>query len=292
NVRHPWVRGRWLGRETPVWVPALFVFLSLMLWPEHLFCQGTSNGLAAATDPEEAALRATLELVERDAFMAAWLTASPGRRIVIDDDPLLAGLLASLETLGPAIELYVLPTSACGTTVLCLALGDGDQYPGVTIGLGADLDPRSALLQAMLELAQTGPHLQRMMRSQRLPVPEGPGSVRDMLHHASYYFPAARAAAFERLRGGGPPIALRALAAGAPERSLASCSAALDAAGVRVALVDVTSPDVATGPFRVVRAVSPDLQPISYGYGIERLPVERVRARGLAAEIPPIHPIW
>jgi hypothetical protein len=30
-------------------------------------------------------------------------------------------------------------------------------------------------------------------------------------------------------------------------------------------LVYVTAPDVATGPFRVARALSPDLQPLSYG---------------------------
>jgi hypothetical protein len=59
-----------------------------------------------------------------------------------------------------------------------------------------------------------------------------------------------------------------------------------------VALIDVTSADVATGPFSVVRAVSPDLQPISYGYGLESRPVGRIRAIGLAAEIPPIQPIW
>jgi hypothetical protein len=59
-----------------------------------------------------------------------------------------------------------------------------------------------------------------------------------------------------------------------------------------VALVDVTSPDVATGPFRVVRAVSPDLQGISYGYGLDRAVVERVRRRGIVKDIPEIHPIW
>ncbi len=284
--------GRWLGDDTPVWVPAIFAFQSLTLWRQHLICQGTSNGLAAATDLEEAALRATLELVERDAFMTAWLTASPGRRVELDDDPLLRRVLDGIEGLGAAVELYVLPTSACGTVVLCLAFGGGDRYPGVTLGLGADLDPRSALRQAILELGQTGPHLRRMMRSSGLPVPEAAGGVREMLHHASYYFPAERAAAFDFLRGGEPPIALRELAEAAPTRSLASCAAALEASGIRVALVDVTSPDVATGPFRVVRAVSPELQPISYGYGLDRRPVERVRARGLASQIPEIHPIW
>lgn len=294
TVRHPWVLGRWLGSDTPVWVPAVFVFLSLTLWPEHLIGQGTSNGLATSTDVRDAALRATLELVERDALLACWLTGCPARRVTIDDtlDPRLLRVLRGVEALGPTVEIYVLPTSAVGTTALGLALGDGTRWPGVTIGLGADLDPRLAVHQAILELGQTGPFLRRMMRSGALPVPDAPGQVKDMLHHAAYYFPAERAAAFERLRGRETPVALGDLADRASERSLASCASALHAAGIRVALVDVTAPDVATGPFRVVRAISPDLQPIWYGYGLDRRPVERIRARGLAAEIPEISPIW
>jgi ribosomal protein S12 methylthiotransferase accessory factor len=294
NVRHPWVLGRWLGSEAPVWVPAVFAFLSLTLRPEHQICQGTSNGLAASMDPEDAALRATLELIERDAFMAAWLTGRPGRRVELDGalDPQLARVLAGVEALGAEVELLVLPDSACGTAALCLAFGDGDRYPGVTIGLGADLDPLAAVRQAILELAQTGPHLRRLMRARALPVPEHPGDVREMIQHAVYYFPRERAAAFDRLRHGATPVALRELAPGNRQRSLASCAAALAAANIRVALVDVTSPDVATGPFRVIRAISPDLQAISYGHGLDHPPVERIRIRGSASPAPPIHPLW
>ena len=110
-----------------------------------------------------------------------------------------------------------------------------------------------------------------------------------MIHHAAYYFPVERAIVFDRLRNSEAPIALLDLAQGGPVRSLERCA---EAASVRVALVDVTSPDVATGPFHVVRAVSPDLQAISYGYGFERPPVKRIQARGLASQIPPICPIW
>lgn len=293
-IRHPWVLGKWLGNGTPVWVPAVFAFLSLTISPEHLICQGTSNGLAASTNEDEAGLRATLELVERDAFMAAWLTAARGRRVELDDtlDPLLRCVLDGVEALGAKVEVYVLPTSVCGTTVLCLGLGDGEQYPGATIGLGADLDSRLALRQAILELGQTGPYLRRMMRSNMLPVPDGPGSVREMLQHASYYFPRERASAFNRLRSVDAPLALRDFDEDAPQRSLVKCASELDAAGVRVALVNVTSADVATGPFCVVRAVSADLQTLSYGYGLERGPVERIRTLKLASETPAIHPIW
>jgi ribosomal protein S12 methylthiotransferase accessory factor len=293
TVRHPWVLGRWLGSDRPVRVPAVFVFLSLTVRLEHQICQGNSNGLAAATDLEEAALRATLELVERDALMAAWLTGCPGQQVRLDGalDPQLRQVLDGIEALGAGVEFYVLP-SACGTVALGLALGNGRQYPGVTIGLGADLDPLSAIRQAILELAQTGPYLRRMMRSGTLTAPDKPHQVREMLDHAAFYFPVERATAFDRLRSSQAPIALGDLVQGAPNRSLENCASRLGAAGVRVALTDVTSPDVATGPFRVVRAVSPDLQNISYGYGFDRPPVERIRARGLASEIPAIHPIW
>jgi ribosomal protein S12 methylthiotransferase accessory factor len=295
GVRHPWVRGTWLDTGAPVWVPAVLAYLSLDLVPEQQICQGTSNGLAAGGDAGDAALRAILELVERDAFMAAWMIGGGGGRpIDLDDslDPALAAVVAGVAALGARVELVELSTAACGTVVLALALGDGERYPGATIGLGADLDPRAAVRQAILELAQTGPHLCRLMRTRALPIPERPSDVRDMIQHAVYYFPAVRAAALDRVRGVGPAVALRDLAAPDAPRSLATCAGALAAAGIRIALVDVTSPDVATGPFRVVRAISPQLQPISYGHGLDHPPVERLRASGAAGSSLPIHPLW
>jgi hypothetical protein len=41
-----------------------------------------------------------------------------------------------------------------------------------------------------------------------------------------------------------------------------------------------------------MRAVSLDLQPIWYGHGMERTPLERVRKMTIASNIPPINPIW
>ena len=277
-----------MNNDKPVWLPALFVFLSIELHREELIAQGTSNGLAASTDKDDAALRAILELVERDAFMSTWLTASPTQRLQLDDtlDPLLLTVLEGIEVLGATVEVYRLPASVIGTTILCLALGDGDQYPGVTFGLGCDLDPRAALRQAVLELGQTGPYLRCMMRSGYLKPAEDPSGVKEMLDHAAYYFPKERATTFDRLRSH-ETVNLRDLKSVA-KRSLKDCAAALDEAGVRIALVDVTSADVATGPFSVMRAVSPDLQPIWYGYGLDRIH----NKLKIASDVPPINPIW
>ncbi len=294
EVLHPWVRGAWLSGGTgEVWVPALFAFLTLTLEPQHLICQGSSNGLAASTDWEDAALRAVLELIERDAMMSAWLTGEGGPRLELDAslDPAYRELVEGIEALEAAVELYLLP-SAGGSTVLSLALGDGASWPGANVALAADLNPAAAVRKSLLELGQTGPYLRELLLTKRLEPPAKEADVRTMLDHAAYYFPAERAAAFAALRSAERTLTYAALAGWEGERSLDACAAALEQAELRVALVDVTAPDVATGPFWVARAVSPDLQPLSYGYGLERMPVKRICSRSEVADAPAIHPIW
>ncbi|WP_372504138.1 YcaO-like family protein [Actinokineospora diospyrosa] len=291
RIDHPWVRGTWLGTDKPVWVPAVFSYLSMGLLQEHLICQGTSNGLAASTDADGAAVCATLELIERDAMMSAWLTGAKGRYVELDDtlDIEVTDVIEALRAAGPAVEVYVLPTSAYGTTAVALAVGDGRRWPAIAVGLGADRSPRAAIRAAVLELAQTAPHLAALVRDGHRP-PRHAGEVREMLDHAAYYFPTSRMEAFDRLRCGGTSH-LADLPEPAFDTSVTDLAGHLGSAGIRVAVVDVTSADVATSPFRVVRAVSPDLQPISYGHGVDRVPVARLRHRGTPIRRL-VHPIW
>lgn len=293
SLAHPWVRGRSLRTGQPIWVHAAFVHLSLELRRHQLIVQGSSNGLAASNSIDDAARRAILELIERDAFMCTWLTGTPGRRVILDDslDPQLQAVVAGIERLGAVLELYLLDTSAIGATALCLSLGDGREWPGVTLALGADLNPQAAIQSAILEMGQTGPHLRRLLRNKTWPVPPDQSSVRDMLDHAAYFFPPERRHLFDVLRHGGQPVALRDLEVPATASDLSPCRIAAGAAGLEIAIVDVTSPDVRTGPFRVARAVSPDLQGISYGFGFGRLPVSRI-ADGGVLRTGAVHPVW
>ncbi len=217
-----------------------------------------------------------------------WIHVGPDSSL----EPAFRTIVEQIEALGAAVELYLLPSSVCGATALCLALGDGAEWPGADVALAADLDPAAAVRKSLLELGQTGPYLRELLISERVDPPERETDVRTMLDHATYYFLRARAGAFGFLRAAGDAVSFQALAAWEGERSLDACASALERVGIRVALVDVTAADVATGPFRVVRAVSPDLQPISHGYGCDRVPVERIRARADTADAPAIHPIW
>jgi hypothetical protein len=115
--------------------------------------------------------------------------------------------------------------------------------------------------------------------------------AKEMLDHAVYYFPRERASAFDYLRDDSSACSLADLPQGL-DRSIPACLHTLTRSGLRVALVDATSGDIAMSPFRVMRALSPDLQPISFGYGLDRLSVPYLAALDPVASEDEIAPIW
>ena len=288
--RIAWTRGWWLDTGQPVWVPALLAYHRFSARAEEVFCQVTSNGLAAGADLSSAVTSAVLELVERDAFMLTWLTQRPGRRLSIDGslDPEDHEIVRQLRECGAVVELFLLDAGLGIPVVACVGLGDGRRWPGVTVGLGADLNPRTAVRKAIFELGQTGPYICRLMTTGKHRIPSTPDEVRGIMDHALYYTPASRARAIEFLRNGGAePLALSELVEPL-EKSLRAAVFPLNAAGVRIAVVDVTAPDVAHSPFRVVRALATGLQPIDFGFTLRRSTNPRLK-RMLACGLNP-HP--
>ncbi len=85
------------------------------------------------------------------------------------------------------------------------------------------------------------------------------------------------ASAFDFMRATKEAVALEQIE-GQREPLVAGCVPLLEKAGVRVALVDVTSPDVALSPFRVARAIGTDMQPIHFGHRLQRLGNPRLKA--------------
>jgi ribosomal protein S12 methylthiotransferase accessory factor len=282
-----WVLGRWLDTRAPVYVPALPVFFDYPAPCEEAFCQVTSNGLAAGASLNDAALRAAMELIERDAFMMTWLSRLPGRRLHLDEsvDPSTREVARQLAERGARLELYLLEAGVAVPTVMAVGFGDGQRWPGATVALAAHLSPRVAIDKAVAEQGHVGPYLCRMMIDAQRPVPERPEDVCSLDEHALYYFPPSRASAFAFLDKG-PGV--RAAELEEPASLTTSLVVErLRAAGLRVAIVDVTSADLAKTPFRVVRAVGPGFVQIHFGHRLAPLGHPRVLA-SLAAR--PINP--
>lgn len=69
--------------QSPVWVPQECINLGSSL--STIQRPSLSSGLAAHTCPHLAMLRATQELIERDAFSQTWIYSLPGRELVVPE---------------------------------------------------------------------------------------------------------------------------------------------------------------------------------------------------------------
>jgi ribosomal protein S12 methylthiotransferase accessory factor len=286
-----WVLGSWLDTGAPVYVPALPTYYNYPGSPGGSFCQVTSNGLAAGATRADAALRAAVELIERDAFMISWLARLPGRRIALDDsiDAGTREVARQIEERGARLELYLLDVGLSVPTILAVALGDGRRWPGATVAMAAHLSPRAAIRKAVLEQGHVGPYLRRLMIEAREIIPERPEDIRTLKDHALYYFPPHRASAFAFLDAG---TATPADSLEEPEDlSLGALVARLRAAGRRVAIVDVTSPDLVSSPFRIARALGPGFQQIHFGHALGQLGNPRLLAMAPRGINPDPHPM-
>lgn len=288
-----WVRGRWLDTHMAVWVPALLAYLDYDANPRELFCQATSNGLAAGAGFEDAAFRAVLELVERDACMITWLAQRPARRLLLDDtvEEVVHETIRRRRRSGIDVQLFLVDVGLSIPTVVCLGLGDGKRWPAVTMDAAAHVSIRTAIRKAVVGGVLTASYVRKLSRGRA--IPRRPKDVRTPGDHALYYAPASRARVLDFIRyGNEPAIRLSDLPEADPrEISLGSCIKRLAANGVRVAAVDVTSADIATGPFRVVRTLAPGMQPVDFGFAFRRLPCPRLKAMLTGKPNPHPHPL-
>jgi hypothetical protein len=99
------------------------------------------------------------------------------------------------------------------------------------------------------------------------------------LDHALYFIPKPRQVALEAFRAeAGKPLPLANLRPRYQQAAtLERCVASLANAGIRVAAADVTSPDIALAPVRVVRALGKYMQPIHFGSRYHRLKEPKTR---------------
>ena len=120
-------------------------------------------------------------------------------------------------------------------------------------------------------------------------IPERPEDVRTLVDHALYYIPPSRAGAFAFLAEGGEVNAGELEEP--PAISPGVLVSRLRAAGLRVAVADLTSPDLAATPFRVARALGPDFQQIHFGHELGRLGNPRLLTMASRGINPDPHPL-
>jgi ribosomal protein S12 methylthiotransferase accessory factor len=255
----PWLTEAFdLGTNEPVWVPAALVALT----DEH-GALATSSGLAADPLVSRALLRATQELVERDAYVTTWLHQLGGRDVPVPE------LGADVAALGGEVRAFDCTQDfsphpvALVTGTLPLA-----GAPRHSLGVACRATWAAAVERAYLEMLQGTVFVGHRLAASPDLVGLAPQAVTGFDEHAVYYAAnPARWPDVPLLRHATPaPAPVSGGDEDDPAGELERLAVTLGRAGVRLLYRDLTSVDGHQIGLRVVRVLSPDLAALHHDH--------------------------
>ncbi|GAA2094614.1 hypothetical protein GCM10009801_62830 [Streptomyces albiaxialis] len=280
----PWVRGHSLRDEQPVLVPEQMVQYGPVS-EGPVFVAGTSNGCASGSSAEEAALHGLLEVVERDAFLAAWLGRAALPEIALEScrSPALHRLAARVGRGGHRLRLFDNRIDLPLPVVTAVATRrDPEGLGALCLSSAAHLDPERAAESAVREVASAlsgfAARTERSLDRLRLLAADF-GRVAELADHAALYgLPEmARHAGFLLGPDRARPVdeLYRGWSARRPRNAdlsddLRHCRDLLTARGFDTVVVDQTGPEQAALGLRTVRVLVPGLLPIDFGAARQR----------------------
>ncbi|MEV4738730.1 YcaO-like family protein [Streptomyces sp. NPDC049555] len=243
----------------------------------------SSNGCALGASPDEAAVHALLEVVERDAFLHTWWSGRPVPRIDWRSvtDPTTRELRALIRRAGYEIHLCAVTQDIALPVVWALAINTSSRDKYSLTAAAAHPDPVSAVRAAVTELAPivlgdlTAPDRQRA-----LALREDPWQVTDLDDHVRWYSVPEAAPAFEPFLSGPLGTLDEAFPAAhrlpRRRRPLAEVredlTARLAAAGLgEVLVLDQTGPEHRAAGLHAARVLVPGAIPLTFGYAHQRV---------------------
>jgi len=272
NVRYRWVEGIDVQTGRSVAVAADHVYYidglrRLGTSSVAPLTAATSSGVAAHDTREAALENALFELIERDAFMRAWLERRPPPEIARESLPGdIRSRLAALEAAGVQVWARALDTMY-GIGIFVAGQCSDRHFTRVASGIGCDA--HRAFDHALMELEAAV----AASFACETPAPLQPKDVISSQDHARLY---AQPRYFRRadwfIAAQGATSNFNDLAR--RRFNHASVGDAMLAAGRRVIAVDLQFPNASeTNPRApyVVRALMPGCVPLTFGHGLEPL---------------------
>lgn len=267
-----WTCGIDVATGEPLWIPAQLAIVGYLPPRPDLeprIVPGITTGTAAHTKPPLALRSALYELVQGHVTTGHWYSGRVAPEIVMDErTPALARIVRqTLPRNRARLRFHHLGGQEFGLHVVAGVMESTleGEVPAAVVGNGADGDLEAAMYKAFIECSAM-PHMAIVSFAQEERRAEGcrTESVGEGIDNLDdnvflYSLPENRKVLDEKFT---PDV--RVPAALLPDFSgsdVASVTRAILAAGARLTLLDMTSPEIADLGFHVFRFYTPDLLP-------------------------------
>jgi ribosomal protein S12 methylthiotransferase accessory factor len=272
-----WIEAYSLTRRVEILVPAFAVFIPYRRnGEEPPLAQLISTGLACGNTLEEAVLAGTCEVIERDAVMSMWLSRSSRPKLDCHAST-SAVLQETLRRFGETryeLHLMDLTTDTKIPAIAAVAVDRSGKGPAAVVASKASLDPNHAVVGALDELAQCLAWVRSLSRRtsrESLPDLDQLSSIEDhvmwatrldRLGHIEFMFSSSETRLITEIPNHVTDDVLH---------DIQNCVAMLAERGLDVLVVEITPPDIREVGLHVVRVIIPEMQPLFFGSGLERV---------------------
>lgn len=252
KVSFDWVKLWSLSRGEWVQLPGAAVANSY----KCPFMRHNPNGSAAGRSLTEAAVHATLELVERDAIALWWYNyaARPAMPLSHACTDLVRAMNREYARIGRRFWVLDVTTDLGIPVAAAISVGIGETVEELVMGFGAHFDPAVAMNRALTEMNQLQKKLVEVVPRDDRPRDQGGGADRLPPH----IWPMGEASA-------GPSTAPREIASASPRKQIDWLLVNFGKHDLEMIVGDLTLPDVALPVARVVvpglRAAYPQFGP-------------------------------
>lgn len=269
-----WIKAPMLTEDGAMWVPGQLLILGYRQKPdaaEKWLLSAVTTGTAAHTTPQMALRNAILELIQIDAAMGHWYSAAQAQRIILDDRVCaVSNLIARhFDAQDVQPEFYWLPCPGMDVkTIACLFRGQPGQIPSTALGLGCDMGLPQAMYKALLEAVGVVNMAKIVLLHETLDdqgngrLKLDPQHIYDLDLNVAYYALPENRPLIERKFSHGLTIPAAELPPDGPQDTKAALSDLVErSADLKLDWVylDLTTEDVRSLGFSVIRAWSPDL---------------------------------
>jgi ribosomal protein S12 methylthiotransferase accessory factor len=238
--------------------------------------QSISTGLACHRSPEEAAVSAICEVIERDAFTITWQARLDVPRIRTETlSDRSRDLVERFERTGSAVVLFNLAMDHGVPTILSVLRAWNAGEPALVFAASTDPDPEKAARKSLEELAHTR-RLAQQLTADLPPLAAAPDyeNVVNQDCHVRLYCDQANVPLADFLFASDERVDFHGignLATGDPGRDLEILVGKVRAVNHRVLLADLTTEDVESLGLAVVRALIPGFHPLFMRHSLRAL---------------------
>ncbi|MFV8906622.1 YcaO-like family protein [Serratia fonticola] len=259
-----WIRGYSAIAKRPLWVPLVMSHIIYDQAIDEMFWLPITTGVAAHTDPYQAAVNAICELIERDAIALTWLAKLPLSRIEFDTVP-PASTAAEFRMLQrmPLQQYFFDATTDFGIPIVySLQIMEGHPKASNFVACSVEFNPWDACNKVIREAINGRTSLEFERK-----VPEHPDQFYSLEDGAHYMGQASQHEAFNFLLSSGNSIPISLMKAppiNSPQERLLWLVERFRALNFELVLVELTTDDLKDAGLTVFRAICSDLMPLDF----------------------------